>query len=117
TEEDEAEARKRLTIRYKDLNRYFHQFNANDLLERYLTALTRAIDPHSDYWQATTLEDMLGQTLHLSLEGIGASLVSEDGYPTVKEVVPGGAADKDGRLQQEDKIVGLESEDGEKEEF
>ncbi len=114
---DEDEIIKRLTVRYKDLNRYYHQFNSNDLLERYLTALTMAIDPHSAYWQATTLEDMIGQTLHLSLEGIGASLQSEDGYPTVKEVVPGGAADKDGRLQPEDKIVGLENEDGKKEDF
>jgi carboxyl-terminal processing protease len=117
TDDSEAETVKRLTVRYKDLNRYYHQFNSNDLLERYLTALTMAIDPHSAYWQASTLEDMLGQTLHLSLEGIGASLQSEDGYPTVKEVVPGGAADKDGRLQPEDKIVGLENEDGTKEDF
>jgi carboxyl-terminal processing protease len=114
---DQADALKRLNMRYKDLNRYYHLFNSNDLLERYLTSLTRAIDPHSDYWQATTLEDMLGQTLHLSLEGIGASLTSEDGYPTVKEIVPGGAADKDGRLGVEDKIVGIENDDGEKEDF
>jgi carboxyl-terminal processing protease len=114
---DEAEALKRLSMRYRDRNRYFKLFNANDLLELYLTSLTRAIDPHSDYWQATTLEDMLGQTLHLSLTGIGASLTSEDGYPTVKEIVPGGAADKDGRLDVEDKIVGIETEDGEKEDF
>jgi carboxyl-terminal processing protease len=55
--------------------------------------------------------------MHLSLEGIGASLQTEDGYPTVKEIVPGGAADKDGRLQVEDKIVGIETEDGQKEDF
>ena len=73
-----------------------------------VTALTTAVDPHSAYWQATTLEDILGTTLHLSLEGIGASLQSEDGYPVVKDVVPGGAADKDGRLQIEDKILGIE---------
>ena len=62
---------------------------------------------------AKNLEDMLNQQLHLSLEGIGASLQSEDGYAVVKEVVPGMAADKDGRLQPEDKIVGIQKEDGE----
>ena len=56
---------------------------------------------------------MLNQQLHLSLEGIGASLRSEDGYAVVTEIVPGMAADKDGRLQPEDKIIGIEKEDGE----
>ncbi len=59
----------------------------------------------------------MNQNLHLSLEGIGASLSIEDGLPIVKEIVPGGAADKDGRLMPEDKIVGLEDEDGAKDDF
>src|SRR5206468_3541761 len=79
----------------------------------YLSSLTRTFDPHSSYMSAKNLEDMLNQQLHLSLEGIGASLQSEDGYAVVKEVVPGGAADKDGRLQPEDRIVGIQKENGE----
>ena len=59
------------------------------------------------------LEDMLNQQLHLSLEGIGASLRSEDGFAVVSEIVPGMAADKDGRLQPEDKIVAIQKENGE----
>jgi carboxyl-terminal processing protease len=107
-----AEARKKLLVRYRDRNRVVHQFNMGDLLEVYLSALTRTFDPHSSYMSATTLEDTIGQQLHLSLEGIGASLQSEDGYAVVKEVIPGMAADKDGRLQPEDKIVGIQREDG-----
>lgn len=109
---DEAEALEQLRIRYRDLNRYFHQFDTTDLLERYLTSLTMAVDPHSSYMGSKTLEDLMGQQLHLSLEGIGASLSVEDGFPIVKEIVPGGAADKDGRLEPEDKIVGVEEEEG-----
>jgi carboxyl-terminal processing protease len=56
-------------------------------------------------------EDM-NQIFQLSLEGIGASLQSEDGYAVIKEIVPGMAADKDGRLQPEDKILGIQKEDG-----
>ncbi len=56
---------------------------------------------------------MLNQQLHLSLEGIGASLRSEDGFAVVTEIVPGMAADKDGRLQPEDKIIGIQKENGE----
>jgi carboxyl-terminal processing protease len=55
--------------------------------------------------------------LRLELEGIGASLASEDGFATIKEVVPGGAADKDGRLQVEDKVVGILKDDGTEEDF
>ncbi|MFO0954743.1 MAG: carboxy terminal-processing peptidase [Isosphaeraceae bacterium] len=107
------EAVKKLRVRYKDRNRVVHQFNTGDLLEVYLSGLTRTFDPHSSYMNANTLEDTINQSLHLSLEGIGASLGSEDGYAVVKEIVPGMAADKDGRLQPEDKIVGIQKENGE----
>jgi carboxyl-terminal processing protease len=106
------EAAKKLLVRYRDRNRVVHQFNMPELLEIYLTALTKTFDPHSSYMSDNTLEDMMNQTLHLSLEGIGASLQSEDGYAVVKEIVPGAAADKDGRLEPEDKIIGIEKEDG-----
>lgn len=109
---DEKEAVEKVKIRYKDRNRLFHQFDMSELLEVYLSSLTRTFDPHSSYMSGKTLEDTIGQTLHLSLEGIGASLQSENGYAVVKEVVPGMAADKDGRLQPEDKIIGIQNEDG-----
>src|SRR5271157_5472751 len=109
---EESEAIRKLSIRYKDRNRMFHQFDSSELLEVYLSSLTRTFDPHSSYLSAKNLEDMLNQQLHLSMEGIGASLRSEDGYAVVAEIVPGMAADKDGRLQPEDKIIGIQNEDG-----
>jgi carboxyl-terminal processing protease len=109
---DEAEAIRKWTVRYRDRNRMAHQVDADELLEHYLTALTETFDPHSSYLGYKNLEDMLNQQLHLQLEGIGASLRSEDGYAVVQEIVPGMAADKDGRLQPEDKIIGIQREDG-----
>jgi carboxyl-terminal processing protease len=114
---DDDKSVKDLAIRYRDTDRYFRQFDTTDLLEYYLSAMTTAVDPHSSYMGPKTWEDMLNQTLHLSLEGIGASLQSIDGYPVVMEVVPGMAADKDGRLQADDKIVGIENTDGSREDF
>lgn len=111
------EANKKILIRYRDRNRIVHQFDMGDKLEIYLTALSKTFDPHSSYMSAKTLEDTINQSLHLSLDGIGASLQSEDGFAVVKEVVPGMAADKDGRLQPEDKILGIESEDGQEIDF
>ncbi|MHB1561735.1 MAG: carboxy terminal-processing peptidase [Isosphaeraceae bacterium] len=112
-DQTEAEAIRKLTIRYRDLNRMFHQFDSGDLLSYYLSSLTETFDPHSAYLNQKDLEDLLNQSLHLQLEGIGASLRSEDGYAVVQEVVPGMAADKDGRLQPEDKIIGIQKENGE----
>lgn len=110
--EDVEETRRKLRVRYKDRNRNIKQFDNDDLLETYLSAMTTAADPHSRYLSAKTYEDMLNQDLHLQLEGIGARLRSEDGYAVVEEIVPGGPAEKDGRIQPEDKIVGIELPDG-----
>jgi carboxyl-terminal processing protease len=108
----DAEAVNKWKVRYKDRNRGVHQIDGSELLQAYLTNLTKTFDPHSAYLGPKDWEDMFNQTLHLSLEGIGAQLRSEDGYPIVTEIVPGMAADKDGRLQPEDKIIGVEK-DGE----
>jgi carboxyl-terminal processing protease len=104
----DAEAVRKWTVRYRDRHRQAHQLDASELLQLYLTNLTKTFDPHSAYLCAKDWEDMLNQQLHLSLEGIGASLRSEDGYAVVTEIVPGQAADRDGRLQPEDKIIGIE---------
>ena len=109
---EDADAIKQLTVRYRDRNRFWHQFDATDLLELYLTSLTTTVDPHTSYMAPRTLDDLMNVSIKLTLSGIGASLQSEDGYAIVKEIVPGGAADKDGRLNPEDKIIGIEKEDG-----
>jgi len=109
---NDAEALRKLRIRYKDRNRQAHQVDNSELLQIYLTTLTETFDPHTAYLPPKELEDMLNQQLHLSLEGIGASLRSEDGYAIVSEIVPGMAADKDDRLRPEDKIIGIQNEDG-----
>ena len=59
----------------------------------------------------STLEDFsIG--IKLALVGIGAVLSSEDGYCVIKELVPGGPADLDGRLKVGDKIVGVAQGEG-----
>ena len=111
-DEKEDEAVKKLAIKYRDRNRMVHQFNTADLLEFYLSALSRTFDPHTTYLSKDSLEDLIQQSLQLSLIGIGASLQSEDGFAVVKELIPGGPAEKDGRIQPEDKILGIQKEDG-----
>ncbi len=100
------EAVKKLTKRYNSIRKSWEQTDNDELLERYLTALTTSFDPHSSYMAPTTQENFDIQ-MKLQLEGIGASLRSIDGYTTVHSIIPGGAADKQGGLKREDKIIGV----------
>ena len=103
---DPEEARKKLLRRYTSFAKRMHQMNADELLETYLSSLTSSLDPHTSFMSPGTLENF-EITMRLQLDGIGASLKGEDGYTTVAELVPGGAADKDGRLKKKDRIVGV----------
>ena len=92
--------------RYRNFQRIIDQREELDVLEIYLTALTTCFDPHSSYMSPQSWEDF-EIDLKLSLDGIGASLQSDDGYVIVRDLVPGGAAAKDGRLKRDDKITGV----------
>lgn len=100
------EIRERLHKRYRNLSRSKRQAKSGEVLEKYLSALAHCLDPHSSYMSPQTLEEFR-ISMQLSLEGIGAELRSEDGYTIVNDIVPGGAADQDGRLQVGDKIIGV----------
>ena len=105
------EARERLHKRYRNIQRAIQQTEDFEKLEMYLSALTHTFDPHSSYMSPQTLEDFQ-ISMRLRLQGIGAALRSEDGYTVVASIVPGGAADEDGRLQKNDKILAVDSGDG-----
>lgn len=111
--EKEPEARQRIKRRYRNVQRRWRQLDGQELLESYMMALTGSFDPHTSYMGPKTLENF-NINIQLSLEGIGAVLRDLDGSTVVQEIVPGGAADKDGRLHPGDKIVGVgQGESGE----
>jgi carboxyl-terminal processing protease len=100
------EAVKKLRKRYLSLRNSWQQTDNEELMERYLSAMTTGFDPHSSYMAPTTLDNFNIQ-MKLELDGIGASLRAVDGYTVVQNIIPGGAADKQGGLKPEDKIVGV----------
>ncbi|MDA7951232.1 MAG: carboxy terminal-processing peptidase, partial [Pirellulaceae bacterium] len=104
------EARDKLRRRYSSYLKRIQQTDHYDLLEMYLSAMTQSFDPHTTYMSPASL-DRFQIDMRLNLEGIGATLQSEDGYTIIKSIVPGGAADKDGRLQLEDRIVSVGQDD------
>ncbi|HRF00664.1 MAG TPA: carboxy terminal-processing peptidase [Pirellulaceae bacterium] len=105
-ETEGAAAKEKLQRRYQSFAKRMKQFDSEEVTELFITALTSAYDPHSTYLAKTTYENFLIQ-MRLNLEGIGASLQSEDGVTVIKRVVPGGAADKLGAIKVEDKIVSV----------
>lgn len=105
-QESLSEARERLNKRYSSLRKRWNQTSSDELLEMYVTAMTAGFDPHSSYMSPTTLENFNIQ-MKLELDGIGASLRSEDGYTMVADVIAGGAADQEGSLRKGDKIIGV----------
>ncbi|NBW86640.1 MAG: tail-specific protease, partial [Planctomycetia bacterium] len=100
------EAQDKLLRRYRSFAKRMHQMNADELLETYLSSLTASFDPHTSFMSQGTLENFeIG--MRLQLDGIGAQLKGEDGYTTIVELTPGGAADRDGRLKAKDRVVGV----------
>ncbi len=111
-EADEEAADPKLTPREFILKRY-RQFqtalqdsDAEWVLQRYLVSFTMAYDPHSEYFSPSTEEDF-DINMRLSLVGIGAVLSPEDGAAKVERLVPGGPAERDGRLKPKDKIIAV----------
>lgn len=100
------DALKDIQKRYDRTYKLQNELEADDLAQIYLSALASVYDPHSQYLSPDSMEDF-NISIKLSLFGIGAVLTTEDGYCTIKEIVPGGPADLDKRLKENDKIVGV----------
>ncbi|MCY2987515.1 MAG: carboxy terminal-processing peptidase [Planctomycetota bacterium] len=103
----------RLKHRYHSRAEQMHQAGPDELLEMYLTSLTTSFDPHTTYMSPSGLEDFR-IIARSNLEGIGASFQNVDGYTVVAKIIRGGAAETEGHLKVEDKIIAVgEGETGE----
>lgn len=111
-EGDEKKARERLVKRYDLAEKRHKELTKARVYGVFMNAFSTALDPHSSYMPADELEDFRIRT-RLSLEGIGASLRSEDGFTIVASLVKGGAAEKGGLLRVNDRIIAVAQGDGE----
>ena len=107
----DVEIRDALHKRYRTIYNIKAQTDVDELLELYLTSLTNALDPHTTY-MAPQEQDDFNVHLKLELKGIGATLRPDDGSTVVETLVPGGAADLDGRIKIGDQIVAVAQDDG-----
>jgi carboxyl-terminal processing protease len=95
-----------LSHRYHRNLHTFMDWDNDDVLQVYLTALAHVYDPHSDYFNRSQL-DSFAIGMNLSLFGIGAELTSEDGYCTIHRLLPGGPAAKSAKIKENDRIIAV----------
>ena len=81
-------------------------WDSDNVLQIYLNALTHAYDPHTDYLNEQRATEF-SISMSLSLFGIGARLVEDEGYCTIDSLVPGGPADKSGQIREKDRIIAV----------
>lgn len=107
------EAKKSLAHRYEIVTkRVKERLEKGELVTMFAKCFASGLDPHSAYLSKEDLEDFQ-ISMRLSLEGIGVMLGQDDGFPTVEEVVVGGAMDKLNVLKPKDKITAV-AQQGEK---
>ncbi len=111
--EDISKVKERLAKRYDRLVKDFITLESDEVLQIYLTALSNAYDPHSDYMSPTTADDFYIKNVHNELTGIGALLRSNEGYCQIVSLVPGGPADKSKKIKPGDKIIAVAQGDEE----
>lgn len=111
--EDEAfhadildQAREKIRRRYERNLSHTVAREAAEVQESFINAMTQLFDPHSTFLSSDTLESF-NSSVQNSFVGIGALLEDDDGICTIKEILPGGPAERSRLLEAEDQILGV----------
>ena len=92
-----------LKKRYANRVRRINQQNEEDIFSLAINILTNQFDPHSSYLSPRSAEDF-DMNMSLKLSGIGALLGVDEDYTKIISLVPGGPAQKSGKIKPEDRI-------------
>ena len=103
---DVAKDKETLRKRYENLLSQVNKLNNQDVFQLFMDAFTLSIDPHTSYFNPANAANF-NIDMSRQLEGIGASLLTENEYIVIKAVIPGGPADKSKQIGVDDRIVGV----------
>jgi len=109
---EKVTAKSTLLKRYNKFLKYQQENDRENFLEMSLNVMTKCFDPHSNYFGAKAQKEF-EISMKLSLTGIGATLMEDDGYTKVTSLVPGGPAHKGKELKKGDRIVAVAQGDAE----
>lgn len=105
----EKSPREAVKLRYERFLKDIEGADEEDVASYFFSAVARAHDPHTDYLSVRQVE-RFEASLQNQLIGIGALLQREDdGATKIIGLVVNGPADKQGELQLNDRIVGVDS--------
>lgn len=102
--EMEANARKRVLESYDLYFERMDKLEDDDWRTVYINSILGVIDPHTEYFPPAGKANF-DIAISGRLEGIGATLQEKDGYIKIVSIVPGGAAWRQGDLDEGDKIM------------
>jgi len=92
--------------RYYNLLKQLSKTKSTDVFSFYANALTEIADPHTNYMAPRQADDFK-TTMSLSLEGIGATLQTDNEYTKITSLVKGGPAERSKLIAVNDKIVAV----------
>jgi len=95
-----------LTKRYKRFQKNLSQLQSEDVFQILMNAFSESFDPHTSYFSPKDFDDFKIQ-MSQAYSGIGARLQTEEDFTVIREIIPGGPADKSKQLQTDDKILGV----------
>ncbi len=110
---DIAKDKETLKKRYQNLLSQTEKLSSADVFQRYMDAVTEAVDPHTNYFTPFNASQF-NMEMSRSLEGIGATLTTENDLVTIQSIVAGGPAFKSKQIDVGDHIIGVaQGADGE----
>ena len=104
--QDLETAKETLKKRYHRFIKRINDYDEQDVLNLFLNAYMKHLDPHSSYLNPSEAEEYEIQT-SLSYQGIGARLQANDDFVQIVNLIPGGPAFKEGTIKPLDKIIGV----------
>lgn len=105
-----AEAHEAIDKKYQRIFNRLLEDHFGHYLERFVNSISTLFDPHTSYMPPRRREDF-DIDISGSLEGIGAVLQEDGDFIKVIEVVPGGPAWRQQRLEVEDVILSVSQAD------
>lgn len=95
-----------LKKRYQALLEQSGKTSSQDIFQLFMNAYTASVDPHVAYFNPFN-SSQFNVEASRTLEGIGAALVLENEFVTIKTLTPGGPAYKTRLLNPDDRIIAI----------
>ncbi len=95
-----------ISKRYKNIRNQLIKQKSEDVFSLFMNAFAESVDPHTTYFSPANA-DNFNIDMSQALEGIGATLRTENEVTKVVAVIKGGPAEKSGLIQANDKIVAV----------